>query len=245
MKNIFLSNYLLIVIITLVITTVSCSKDDNENNPINGNSTAVFKPGLPYGSVTDQCGNVYKTITIGTQTWMAQNLRTTKYNDGSEILNVPETSKWTSISTGAYCSYNDSNSLDTITTYGYLYNARAVNTGKLAPKGWHVPTDEEWSILMSYLGNRTIAGAMLKEEGTVHWTNPNDANNNTGFTALPRGLRDELGTFTGMRIWAFFWSSTPNNSTYNWGRYMIYGIPDVYVDFFNVKMGMSVRCIKD
>jgi hypothetical protein len=122
-----------------------CSKSDD---PTNGNSTnakttAVFNSSLTYGTMTDQDGNVYQTITTGSQTWMAENLRTTKYNDGTAIANVSTNSDWTNLSTGAYCNYNNTSNEDTIATDGRLYNWYAVNVGNLAPKGWHVATNSE------------------------------------------------------------------------------------------------------
>jgi uncharacterized protein (TIGR02145 family) len=138
----------------MVIIFNSCSEDENRppENPTNGKTTAIFSSSVTYGTVTDQDGNVYKTVKIGTQTWMAENLRTTKYNDGKSIENVIVASKWEGLSTGAYGNYNNTTSSDTIATYGRLYNWSAINTGKLAPKGWHVPTDDEWSVLTRYLG---------------------------------------------------------------------------------------------
>src|SRR5664280_2860660 len=107
--------------VTLVIN--GCKKGDNSpSNPYNGKTTAVFNPGLTYGTMTDQDSNVYKTITIGTQTWMAENLRTTKYRDGSSILNITDNTVWTYLTTGAYCNYNNTKSADTIATYGRLYD---------------------------------------------------------------------------------------------------------------------------
>ncbi len=131
---------LLIMVLFLVFAS-SCQKDDNESS--SSNSTAVFNPDVIYGTMTDQDGNVYKTVTIGTQTWMAENLRTTTYNNGTTIPNITNVNEWASLITGAYCNYNNTTSTDTITTYGRLYNWYAVNTGKLAPDGWHVPTNEE------------------------------------------------------------------------------------------------------
>src|ERR1035437_8488499 len=111
----------LILFVMLVIN--SCKKDNNSpSNPYNGKTTAVFNPGLTYGTMTDQDGNVYKTISIGTQTWMAENLRTTKYRDGSSMQNVTDNTVWTYLTSGAYCNYNNTKSADTIATYGRLYD---------------------------------------------------------------------------------------------------------------------------
>lgn len=128
MKKTHFTPFLFITIISIVFS--SCSKDDKDemvpNNPINGQSTAVFNPKIIYGTMTDQDGNVYKTVTIGTQTWMAENLRTTKYNDGAAIPNVTDDAEWEFLTTGAYCNYNNTIDTNTIGTYGRLYNWYAV-----------------------------------------------------------------------------------------------------------------------
>ena len=117
-----------------------------------------------------------------------RNLKTTKYNDGTSIPNVTNDTSWSNLTTGAYCWYN--NDVSYKNPYGALYNWYAVNTGKLAPKGWHVPSDAEWTTLITYLGGESIAGGKLKEAGTTHWLSPNtEATNSTGFSALPGGRR--------------------------------------------------------
>ena len=133
-------------------------------------------------TATDIDGNVYHTVTIGTQIWMVENLKTTRYNDGSPIPFVTDSSSWSNLTTPGYCWYN--NDTTNKNTYGALYNWFAVNTGKLAPTGWHVPTDDEWTTLTTYLGGESIAGGKLKETGTTHWRTPNaGATNEIGFTA--------------------------------------------------------------
>jgi uncharacterized protein (TIGR02145 family) len=171
------SIFSLLIIGLIIFHTISCEKDDGDgpssHNSTNGQTTAEFNPSITYGTLTDQDGNVYKTVTIGTQTWMAENLRTTKYNDGTAIANVTENTVWDTLRTGAYCNYNNTTSIDTIATYGRLYNWHAVNTGKLAPIGWHVPTADEWTKLTDDLGSGYVAGGKLKETGTSHWNSPN------------------------------------------------------------------------
>ena len=118
------------------------------------------------GTVTDIDGNVYHTVTIGTQTWMVENLKTTKYNDGTAIPLVTDSTAWLNLTTPGYCWYNN----DAATyknTYGALYNWFTVNTSKLAPSGWHVPTDAEWTTLITYLGGETVAGGQMKSTGTI------------------------------------------------------------------------------
>jgi uncharacterized protein (TIGR02145 family) len=181
----------LISLIGLFMTGCEKGSDDSQNS-LNGKTTAVFNSSLSYGTMTDQEGNVYKTITIGTQTWMAENLRTTKYNDGKAIPNVPDSVPWAALTTGAYCNYKNTTDEVFIATYGRLYNRYAVKSGKLAPSGWHVPTMDEYDILSHHLGDGGVAGGKLKEAGITHW-NYYDQNvgstNESGFTALPSGGR--------------------------------------------------------
>jgi len=202
--------------------------------------------GVP-DSVTDSSGNVYNTVTIGTQVWMAENLKTTKYNDGTDIPNVTDGTIWQSLNSGAYCWYNDD--IGNKTPYGALYNWYTINTGKLAPIGWHIPTDAEWTTLTDFLGGVSIAGDKLKEAGTSHWPVPNTgATNEIGFTGLPAGYRYVNGTYYygGIGgISAFWWSSTEQSTDYAWS---------IKIGSFNSlidrnagyeKSGYSVRCIKD
>lgn len=209
-------------------------------------------------TVTDIDGNVYNTITIGTQTWMAENLKTTKYNDGAAIPNITNNSSWYTKTTGAYCDL--SNTPENSTTYGRLYNWYAVdnnaatmdksNGGKnVCPSGWHVPTDDEWTILTTYLGGEDIAGGKLKETGTTHWASPNTgANNETGFTALPGGFRKYDGTFNNyVTLSGSWWSTTEleSSSSQARDRWMNYKNDDVRRDFDNKVSGNSVRCVKN
>jgi uncharacterized protein (TIGR02145 family) len=237
-----------VLIASVAIVFSSCTKDENDSSSgssTNGKTTAVFNSSVSYGSMTDQDDNVYKTVTIGTQTWMAENLRTTTYNDGTAIPNVTDNDSWVT-STGAYCNYNNTTSSDTIATYGRLYNWYTINTGKLAPKGWHVPTDAEWTTLTTYLGGESVSGGKLKETGTTHWISPNTgAANETGFTALPGGYRFNDGAFYGIGSFDSWWSTTEYNATLAWYRLMYFNDSDVLRDYYDKKVGMSVRCVKD
>lgn len=224
-----------------------CSKEeDDDQNPTNGKTTAVFNPDKTYGSMTDQDGNTYKTITIGPQTWMAENLRTTKYNEGTLIPNIIEVSQWYYLSNGAYCNYNNSVNIDTIATFGRLYNWYAVNTGKLCPIGWHVPNSEEFLELTDYLGGLNIAGGKLKETGTTHWTSPNfGTTNESGFTALPGGYRHRPGKYEGIGNQGFWWSTAVSSETdadYRMLSSASEGFPHSDTD---KELGLSVRCLKD
>jgi len=193
---------------------------------------------------TDADNNHYSVVQIGTQTWMAENLATTKYSNGDSIPNVTDNTQWSNLTTGAYCDYNNTPSNSTI--YGKLYNWYAVNTGNLCPAGWHVPTDAEWTTLTTYLGGESVAGGKLKEAGYTHWQSPNTgATNETGFTALPGGNRDLNGTFYFIGGYGYWWSST-ENGTYNaWYRNMDYISSNVNRAVDYKPNGFSVRCLRD
>lgn len=232
------------LIFYIVIIFVGCSKDDAGST--NGKTTAVFNPDLNYGTLADLDGNVYKTITIGNQVWMAENLRVTTYNDGSPILKITETSEWSKLTIGAYCNYNNTTNLDTIATFGCLYNWYAVNTSKLAPSGWHVATNEEWNNLIIFLGGPSVAGCKLKEEGTNHWLSPNTgATNEFGFTALPGSFRYTNGKFGIFGNRGFWWSSTEFDVNNSWSWYIYNDYENVYRYYNLNQYGFSVRCVKD
>ena len=194
--------------------------------------------------VTDADGNLYHTVKIGNQTWMVENLKTTKFNDGTDIPNVTDGYQWIGLSTPGYCWAN--NNIQNKAVYGALYNHYAVSTGKLAPAGWHVPTESDWQILTTYLGGNTLAGAALKQTGFLNWMSPNTgATNSSGFTALPGGYRSPVtGDFININTRAVLWGATELNGLS--GRYIIEN-NSTNTDFsYYVKtFGFSVRCIKD
>jgi len=195
-------------------------------------------------TVRDIEGNVYHTVTIGTQVWMAENLKTTKYRDGTAIALVTDSAAWAELTTPAYCWYN--NDIANKATYGALYNWYAVNTGKLAPAGWHVPSDTEWVTLTNYLGGRDVAGGKLKEAGTAHWEYPNEAaTNSTGFSALPGGYRVSNGAFYGIGSYGNWWSASATDASFSWGRRMYHTYANVYRNDYYVQNGFSVRCVRD
>ena len=174
------------------------------------------------GTVYDNDGNTYNYITIGTQTWMAENLKTTKYRNGETIANVTVQADWEALATGAYCWYNNDAATNKA-TYGALYNWYAVaDSRNIAPTGWHVPTEAEWATLIENQGVALVAGAKLKETGNSHWKAYNtDATNSSGFTALPGGYRrDDDGTFSVVGRYGY-WCTTYDFSTLNaWVRVM-------------------------
>lgn len=198
-----------------------------------------------YGSVTDIEGNDYNTITIGTQTWMAKNLGTTKYNDGAEIPLVEDKSAWASLATPAYCWYkNDKATYKEF--YGALYNSYAAGTEKLCPAGWHVPTDADWNILTNFLGGEAIAGGKMKEAGTSRWVRPNNGGTNSAyFNGLPGGLRYSDGEYHDFGFSGYWWSSTQFLTSRAFFRFLYHQDSCIY-RFDNQKNnGFSVRCIKD
>lgn len=222
--------YPLAMMSVLLILTNSCKKSSNI---------------LPLTeTVTDADGNVYHTIEIGTQIWMVENLKTTKYSNGDPISNVTDASAWRSLITGAYCNHN--NDANFSITYGILYNWYVVrDTRKIAPAGWHVPSDAEWTILINYLGGITNAGGKLKEAGTAHWPSPNTgASNSTGFTALSGGSRDDLGEFNTLAS-GYWWSSTGYGLSGAWSWNMSYVSAGIVRADAGWNYGYSIRLIKD
>jgi uncharacterized protein (TIGR02145 family) len=202
--------------------------------------------GSQTGTVTDIEGNIYNTVTIGTQAWMAENLKTTKYNDGTAIPFAP----YQVLITPAYTWFlNDEASFKA--TYGALYNwytvSATTNDGKnICPTGWHIPTDSEWTILTTYLGGETLAGGKLKEIGTAHWGLQNiGATNESGFTALPGGYRNPLGGYNYLGGTGNWWSSTENSMENSWCRIMGSGFSYVSRSSVDKRYGISARCVKD
>jgi uncharacterized protein (TIGR02145 family) len=195
-------------------------------------------------ALTDIDGNVYNIVIIGTQTWLAQNLKTTKYRDGSSIPLITDEYEWINSATAGYCWSDDDPTNRSI--YGAFYNWYAVNTGKLAPKGWHVPTEADWITLQNYLGGVSVTGGKLKETGTVHWNTPNTgATNESGFLALPGGYRSKAnGTFPTKFQKGVWWSSTGSISSF--GRFIVsYNSASSDYQNDNGAFGFSVRCIRD
>ncbi len=178
-------------------------------------SFTTYKP----DAITDIEGNYYNIVTIGSQVWMAENLKTTRYNDGSNIPNVTDNATWDALTSPAYAWYD--NNIANKVTYGALYNWYAVETGKLCPVGWHVPTDAQLTRLTNYVGGESVAGGKLKEIGTTHWNSPNEgATDEYGFTALPGGVRLLNGVFYSIGNLGSWWSSIDTLSTYAWHRFV-------------------------
>ncbi len=213
-------------------------------------------PGKTYGknatfttvqsTVNDVDGNYYNVITIGTQVWMGENLKTTRYKNGEAIPKVTNGTEWSNLTAPGYCWYNN-NEGTYKNVYGALYNWYTVNTGKLCPTGWHVPTDAEWTILSTYLGGESVAGGKLKETGTTHWMSPNlGASNESVFTALPDGDRSSSGTFYNIRYQGYWWSSTEGLSMTTAFNRPISNLSWTFYRYNHDKiLGFSVRCLRD
>ncbi len=210
-----------------------------------------------YGDpITDsRDGQSYNTVQIGNQCWLQENLISTKYNDGTNIPNVTNNSTWDTLTTPAYCWY-DNDSTSYAGTYGALYNWYAVGTAILCPTGWHIPTDDEWKTMEMYLGltqeeadeigwRGVDEGGKLKEAGTTHWNSPNlGATDSSGFTALPGGYR-YTGIFQNLGNNCDLWSATAGGSSTAWYRTLHYNLVKVNRYHLTKRLGFSVRCIKD
>jgi uncharacterized protein (TIGR02145 family) len=246
----------------ILLFTLSCKKDDS-NNPADEIT------------VKDIDGNVYKTVTIGTQTWMAENLRTTRYND-STLIQLPYGKSSSAIYGPFVCAYKYTTNSDTIKTYGRLYNwyALTANNGKLCPKGWHIPSDAEWTTLTNYLTangysydgstaatpapgttpENRIGKALASStgwlssaiEGSVGNTDFQNKRNTTGFNAYPGGSRTDVGQFVQMGVGGFWWTSTENstNSASAYGRSLLNSYYSLNSGEANKMCGFSVRCVK-
>ena len=244
-----ISIYQHIIFVVFLIITFSCKKNDSS---ISQKGSGInFNKDLTYGSMTDQEGNVYKTIKIGLQTWMAENLRTTKYRNGERIANITDDGTWDTTYSGAYCWYNN-DSISNRDIYGALYNFYAVNDSRnIAPIGWHIPTDTEWTTLTDYLAGSeygALPGYKMREDGSSHWytiigTGPGTYNE-SGFTGLPGGNRNVSFSPLGLR--ANFWSSTffQQYGEYDaWYWMLYYDNARCGRDSQRLVIGASVRCI--
>lgn len=257
-----------ILTILVLLSFIQCQKEAQTNEDLDKKYTQldtsfIFNKSATYGTIADQEGNIYKTIKIGNQTWMAENLRTSVYNDGTLIPYVSGPEDWISQKTGAQCVYNNSEDPVFIKNYGRLYNWYAVNTNKLAPIGWHVPSNEDWNILYEFLSDneysqgytyevcgigKSLATITGWETCIMQCSIGKDKieNNRTGFSAIAGGLRAyDNGTFKLISSHAWWWSS----STYSEVGAYWFGLKYDYsiLDSYNIikYTGLYVRCIKD
>ena len=224
-------------------------KASSAGGTIFGNDQVFTTASNISGTVTDIEGNTYKTIIIGTQVWMAENLKSTKFNDGYNIPKVISDADWTGLSTPAYCLYN--HEINNAQVYGVLYNWYVVDAYRrenknVCPAGWHLPTDDEWTVLIDLLDDESESGGKMKETGTVHWTSPNQgATNLSGFTALPAGYRNRFGTFSSIKNVGFWWTTLEMDSENAWYYYVIYNSASSTRIALNKTNGFSLRCLKN
>jgi uncharacterized protein (TIGR02145 family) len=246
----------LLLALTLISVSVACKKEtsttnSNTNGITNDTTKTTNQPTSGFGpNIKDIESNTYKTVYIGTQQWMAENLKVSKYNDGTQLPNVTDSEQWSNLTSGAWTFYN--NNATNNVKYGKLYNWYTVNKStngnkNICPSGWHVPSYDEWSQLINYLGGMNVAGGKMKEMGTSSWKNPNnEASNISLFNGLPGGLRTEGGSYDDISDNGIWWSSTQDPE---FNQPIL-----VELSYINSKTnlgssskncGFSVRCLKD
>jgi uncharacterized protein (TIGR02145 family) len=243
--------FILILCFLNVFTLLSQPQKKTPQNPNQHPGAQVSQPEI----VKDIDGNIYHTVKIGTQEWLVENLKVTKYNDGTPIPQVKYNSSWNYLQTPGYYWYNN-DSAGFKETYGALYNWYAVGTGKLAPKGWHVATFSDWIILKNFVTSnpgksKSEAKALASDQFwkaskyNVDEIGFNMADNNSsGFTGLPGGLRGN-GEFIKATEYAFWWSATPTDESKAWQFSLTYDYYKIDSIIYYKGVGMSVRCIKD
>lgn len=295
MRNIKISNVLLLLVVFFEIITIGCTPESVDPPEVFTGFDPVihFNENVEYSTMTDVDGNEYKTFSVNRkkikyvtskdingkdsliaqvsyiqQTWMAENLRTTRYRNGDSIDNITDSTAWGILTKGAYCNYNNTTNEDTIRVYGRLYNSfAAANAKNLAPEGWHVADTADWAMLFDTTslstGYKTFAGGKLKESGLTHWQEINSgATNETGFTALPAGYREyytfvsgssfvKSSRFSGMNKSVVFWTTSKKSSDLYQGVTLLgngegcHGFSPLDPLYYNRKHGFSVRCVKD
>lgn len=235
--------------------TAGLSKDNKpfylymkDNGDVTGlPKISVEKPYSLVPTVTDVDANTYSTVKIGNQIWMAENLKTTKYRNGNLIGTTTPATLDISAETAPKYQWTSGGNESNVSTYGRLYTWYAImDTRNICPTGWHVPTDAEWTTLTTYLGS--LSGGRLKESGTTHWLTPNtDAINDSKFSALPSGMRNEDGTFNDLGWDCYWWSATEEEDSDAWSRNLDYSSYEIERESLgtNKRIGASIRCLKD
>lgn len=231
---------MLIAFVSSIGNAISSNKAKSSSLKLKDNEKQV--------SLIETGGKNFKTVKIGKQIWMAENMNESTYRNGDSIPQVQDAVKWCELGTGAFCYYE--NKAANGAKYGKLYNWYAVNDPRgLAPKGWHIPNDAEWKQLTDYLGGENEAGTKLKSNsGWNEYEGKNgNGNNSSGFAGLPGGFRDFFGPFHSMGCCSSWWSSTEENMNSRNGifRFLSYNCKNVFKDNFTKRRGISVRCIKD
>jgi uncharacterized protein (TIGR02145 family) len=232
-------------------TTKTSSNSFDTTKYVTNGIVSIGKPIGKIGSgVTDLEGNKYKTVIIGTQEWMGENLKVIKYSDGTTLPNVTDNKEWSELSTGAWSYYN--NDASNNAKFGKLYNWYAVSPTtngdkNVCPTGWHVPKNSEWNVLIDYLGGINNSGGKMKEVGITSWNSPNtDATNISLFSALPDGSRFfGNGSFSSFGSFGHWWSSTEGSFGIGMActLYSYSGIAGTLGNY--MRSGFSVRCLKD
>lgn len=235
MKNVIVKNFstrrILAGLLFIAACLSSCGGDD-DNGDIN------------LQHLQDVDGNVYTAVTIGSQVWMADNLKTTKYNDGTDIPYLTDVDNVGAVTTGAFSYY--AKNVANADVYGALYNWHAVGSGKLCPTGWHVPSDAEWSTLINFLGGEDVAGGPLKAITTAQWSAPNaGATNDSGFSAVPAGYLYDNSTYHSLGNVTHWWSSTESNAGSAWDRYVTYKDGKALKGEYSKQVFYSCRCVKN
>lgn len=238
------------VMVIVLIVTSGCEKDEDPNGD--------EKPKVETGAVMDAQDNVYATVRIGDQWWMAENLRVTVYNDGTEIPNLEDGNEWMVAGEGAYVFYNNDRNL--AGEFGALYNWFAVVDEKgICPAGWEVPSEEDWQDLERHLGMNEdeisltglrgdIEGGMLKDTGIQIWSIPNvGATNETGFSALPAGSRqvEPIVFFDFLTEETCYWTTTASGDNNAWSRGLTFKTSGIFRYGADKRDGYSVRCLKN
>ena len=191
-------------------------------------------------ALMDIDGNIYKTVQIGTQLWMKENLRVTKYKTGENIPVITDAGQWANSRTGAMCYFGDK--IENALKYGALYNGYTAITGKLCPEGWRVPSNNDWILLANYLGGEEIAGHKMKAD--YGWTSEDgvsgNGSNESGFTAVSAGHCNEGGGFGGLGLMTAFWNSTEGDM-----QYLLNTDRELHTYKVSLAIGYSVRCVKE
>ena len=258
LKRLFCKNNynLLLLVLPISLILLSCNNDNLVNNNDDN---------FNWGSVTDIDGNIYKTIKIGKQEWQAENLRTTKYNDGTPIIKDTIQTTWNNGTIGKYCYYNFTKNIDSIVKFGSLYNWYVVNPAnikQIAPIGWHVPDTSDWNILENYLidngynwdetkiGNKIAKAVSAKTDWIIsNWDgvigNDLSKNNKSGFSALPSGKRSSYCDFCNIGDSGFWWITTEYDTTNSYVIQLTNNFENLYRTVYFKSCGFSLRLVKD
>jgi len=252
--NVFGNQFTIPMINQLVSLKIGSAGGGNQLMPGKLDEIRIYNRALTQSEISLLASDTVKTntiptsVTIGTQIWTDKNLDVSTYQNGDIIPQVTDNATWESLTTGAWCYYN--NDSTKYAKFGKLYNWYAVNDSRgLAPEGWHIPSDTEWANLGTYLGGKSVAGGKMKEVGIINWSSPNtDATNETGFTGLPGGIRIGVGTFNGINSFGNWWSSTQNDASTAWGSSLAFNYANLGVhegSGSDKQDGFSIRCIRD